>query len=1047
MYVFIIFRRMTGCWRFRLVGRILSRHLLKALFLTNLAVLPNILIAATPVPIAQMYHQAWTTRDGAPNNIEDFVQGPDGFLWITTDGGLYRFDGVSFERYVSSDGSALRSDDLNRIVATPDGSVWVTYMFAGLSRIKDGKITTFTEKDGLRPQQITDIMQRPDGSIWIGGTFGIQALKGLRWTDTNIGWTGSANTIRSLSMDHEGNLWIARAHDMEVLPKDANSLSPIDISVMPDMFCKSGSNAGVWCLNPGATIPVVHLQWVNGHVKQTAVANVNQPRSILDSGDGTLWIGTEHGIQRYSVAPASLNGRPLDKFTHRDGLTDEVAFDLARDREGDIWVATVNGLDKFRPIPFTAVNLSGAVAVQLPHGNPGARDIIATDHLIDVSADNPVSISAKFAGNWARSLFRSKDGTLWIGTTGHLSCFANGKLSVHSLPSDLNGPPGPVLAITEDVNHGIWISLGSGQGVFRFDGEHWIRRGAYPSFPDEIANFAERDHTGAVWFGFRNDRLVRVSSRQLHEYGISNGLDLGDLKAFAEQDANVWIAGDKGVAVLKDDTAYPLLLAGQTPLRGVTGLAFAPDGALWINQISGVIRIAKSDLALDVLTSGRAINYRLFDYRDGLQGIPHSLLGLGSAWMAPGGKLYVANRTFLQWVDPLHLPHNDILPQAWIMDMRADARDYRSPVGTLTLKPRSESVQINYTATSLLIPSRVRFRYQLEGYDRQWIDAGTRRQAFYAKLPPGSYTFRVMASNDSGVWSKSVASVSFTEPPTFVQTVWFHVLWLTAIASILILAYVLRVRQITTQLRKGMYERLAERERIARDLHDTLFQGIQGLLLRIHTLNSGLPEADSTRQRLEATLQQSDQVMREARELVLDLRVTASTPNDLPALLTDYGKTMQEDHVCAFEVVVNGAVRALHQVVYEEVSRIGKEALGNAFRHSEARSIEVELSYEPSELRMRIRDNGVGIDPNILEQGRRDGHWGLPGMRERAQKIGAHLEIWSRAGAGTEIELRVAARIAFAPGPESTTKAGRLHKWWLRMKGKAGEGSDGGILP
>src|SRR5215831_6684715 len=229
-------------------------------------------------------------------------------------------------------------------------------------------------------------------------------------------------------------------------------------------------------------------------------------------------------------------------------------------------------------------------------------------------------------------------------------------------------------------------------------------------------------------------------------------------------------------------------------------------------------------------------------------------------------------------------------------------------------------------------------------------------------------------------------------------------------------------------------ERVRERTRIAQDLHDTFFQGIQGLLLRFHTATSQLHKDEPVRRIFEETLRQSDRVMLEGRELVLDLRATASEQNDLPAAFADLGQGMRKGRSCEFMVVVNGAVRPLDPVVFEELFKIGKEALTNAFRHSSADSIEAELNYQRNEFRIRIRDDGAGINSIILEQGHREGHFGLPGMRERATKVGAHLEVWSRTGAGTEVELRIPAGVAYVSDPNGSWLSKFQRLWYAKKR-------------
>src|SRR5499425_2394626 len=314
----------------------------------------------------------------------------------------------------------------------------------------------------------------------------------------------------------------------------------------------------------------------------------------------------------------------------------------------------------------------------------------------------------------------------------------------------------------------------------------------------------------------------------------------------------------------------------------------------------------------------------------------------------------------------------------------------------------------------------------MEGRGGEWRGSQGRRPASYTTLRPGHYRFLVMACNNDGIWNEAGATWNFEILPTFYQTSWFLAICALGALIGLYVLYLLRLKQVARQIRGRMEVQHAERERIARDLHDTFFQGIQGLLLRFNTATSLLRKDEPARRIFEETLKQSDQVMLEGRELVLDLRVTVSEPTDLPTAFADFGEGMRKGGSCDFKVVVNGTIRALHPVVFEELFKIGKEALGNAFRHSGAHSVEAELNYERSELRIRIRDDGAGIESAILRQGHREGHFGLPGMRERAQKIGAHLDVWSRAGAGTEVELRIAACVAYVSAPN--------HSWLWNLR-------------
>jgi signal transduction histidine kinase len=315
---------------------------------------------------------------------------------------------------------------------------------------------------------------------------------------------------------------------------------------------------------------------------------------------------------------------------------------------------------------------------------------------------------------------------------------------------------------------------------------------------------------------------------------------------------------------------------------------------------------------------------------------------------------------------------------------------------------------------SLARPERVRFRYRLEGFEPQWVEAGTRRQAFFTNLDPGSYRFRVIAANEHGVWNESGAALDILIPPKFVQTRIFVILCALTAVIVLWFAYLMRVRHITARERSRLGERIDERERIARELHDTLLQGIHGLILKFQAATDQIPTDLPARGAMEAALDRADQVLIEGRDRVKDLRSASELADDLPRAIAKAGEQLLQDQTIHFGVIVEGTARPLHPIVNEETLRIACEALANASQHAKASRIEVEVIYERRELRLRFRDDGIGIDNEILSAGGRDGHWGLAGMRERAKKIRGQLEIWSRAGAGTEIELHVPGAMAYA---------------------------------
>jgi signal transduction histidine kinase len=360
-----------------------------------------------------------------------------------------------------------------------------------------------------------------------------------------------------------------------------------------------------------------------------------------------------------------------------------------------------------------------------------------------------------------------------------------------------------------------------------------------------------------------------------------------------------------------------------------------------------------------------------------------------------------------------------------ISSIVSSGKTYR-PSGVVTLPSHTERIEIDYTALSFTIPERVLFRYKLEGIDSTWQDAGTRRQAYYTRLPPGQYRFRVLACNNDGIWNMAGDQVSIVITPAFYQTIWFRIA-MTCIGCLAIwIVFRMRLRAATTLVESRLNDRLLERERIARDLHDTFFQGIQGLLLMINTAVNRLREEEPTRLVLKDALRRSDQVMAEGRQLVLDLRAESNAGAPLSDALALAGSEFKEVYAVPFSISVVGIPQELHPIVYEEMYRLAREAIWNSFQHANASSIEVQIVYEKNMFRLVVRDDGVGLDANVLSDGKRRHHWGLPGMRERAKKIGAVFTLRSSQNAGTEIEIKISAAVAYRGRPT------RLWYGWAR---------------
>ena len=391
--------------------------------------------------------------------------------------------------------------------------------------------------------------------------------------------------------------------------------------------------------------------------------------------------------------------------------------------------------------------------------------------------------------------------------------------------------------------------------------------------------------------------------------------------------------------------------------------------------------------------------------------------------------MWFANGIVVQMVDPSRLTQKALPAVTYIQSLIVDRKEFAA-TDNLKLPPKPRDLQIDYTSPTFLVPQRVKFRYRLDRYDRDWHDAGTRRQAFYTDLPPGKYSFRVIASNSDGVWNETAAKLDFSVAPTYYQTNWFRTLCGALFLALLWAAYQLRVRHLHKQFDMTLEARVGERTRIARDLHDTLLQSFQGLLPRIQAAIYKLPESPvDARKTLEAAVDQASQAITEGRDAVQGLRMSTVEKNDLGVAIRAIGEELASAETNQsppkFEVVVEGTPRNLHPILRDEVYRISAEALRNAFRHAQAHQIEVELRYDERDFTVRIRDNGRGVNSEVLRGDGREGHYGLHGMRERAKLVGGELAIWSEVDSGTEVELSIPASRAYTKSPR---------RFWLFQK-------------
>ena len=573
--------------------------------------------------------------------------------------------------------------------------------------------------------------------------------------------------------------------------------------------------------------------------------------------------------------------------------------------------------------------------------------------------------------------------------------------------------PGSIVALHRSRDGAIWAgTLGAGASVSLADGAGFRTYTTAHGLASNIVSSIAETGDGTVWFATPQG-LSAFAGGRWRTYGVAEGLPSGAINCLlgAGAGASLWVGTAAGLVQIVEGR----VVANRLPpvLREqIFGLAEDNRGSLWVATSNRLLQVPLDRLRRGQLGEG---DIREFEKADGLLSA-ESTRRERSLIEGPDGRIWISTMRGLAVVDPARLPPRmPALAGIRAISVDGEPLDLFGAV-PLRVPANPERIAFGLVGVSLSFPQQVRLRYRLDGSDRDWSAPTTAPEAIYTHLPPGPYTFRVMSSTGDGRWRESDAPVAFVVEPAFWQTSWFRLVVVATCGGLVFAAYQLRTRQLTRQLNVRFEERLAERTRIAQELHDTLLQGVLSASMQLHSAVDDLPADTPNRQELERVLHLMSRVSDEGRVAVRGLRTESG--DDLEQAFCLVQQEYASRNSADFEVTVEGRVRTIHPLIRDEVYRIGREALVNAFRHARAKRIEVELEYSPRHLRMLIRDDGCGVDPNILHAGR-DGHWGLPGMRERAHRIGGQLTLSSRAASGTEVELLLPASVAFAPSRET----------------------------
>lgn len=940
--------------------------------------------------LTQYAHRIWGQEEGLfQPTIYSILQSRDGFLWLGTQDSLIRFDGLHFREF--NDGaSALHQTLIHALAEDREGNLWVGSLGAGVAKIApNGAVTTFTTKQGLPSDSVFCIATDAQGAVWICTTEGLARFANGRFRNFTTADGLASNGVRATCEAGDGTRWIAGLDSGLSRSTGSRFSAYSDASISPRTTITAldcASDGSVWA---GTASGLLRIRDGSSRLFTSRDGLPDNAVSALaEDADRNVWVGTNDGISRYRNGEFSL-------YRTRDGLSHSLVLSLYFDREGSLWAGTKDGLDQFtdgKLTPYTiedgmASNEAGPV-IEDASGHLWIGTLGAGLNSFDGHQFRRLTTADGLLSNNILSLELDKQGDLWVGTSKGLNRLRNG--TILGSYTQRNGLAGSeVQALFVDSQGTLWA--GTNNGLSRFDGRKFVRdeiaaasndkqivalaggrtmrlfvstdppdlyytpagkpSGHYPLDVLHPVDCYYLDHLRhAAWMGTLGSGLLRWENGKLTHVRIKDGLYDNRIYSILRDDkANFWMASSKGIFRVSEKELEDF---ADGKLRAVTSIPFS----------TGQLR---------------------FECRSGVQ---------PAAWRTHDGRLWFSTTSGLVVIDPNRLVTDNVAPPVAITAVlinggRADTQR------ALQLKPFEKNLEIRYAGLSFVSPEKVAFRYMLEGFDRSWTDAGSRREAFFTNLPPGNFRFKVMARNADGIWSRDAAALDFAIEPRLYQRAWFFPVVALALAFLVFAAYRMRIRR----LKLSFDLVLAERTRIARELHDTLLQGLAGVTMQLQALWTRMPSSKD-KQFLRDIIQDAGRCSTEARESLWDLRTAQPTPYEFSEKLAAIAKQAVEDKPISLVLRLQPVSLSSMPDTEFQLLRIAQEAISNALVHAAAQSVEILLQTQKGMLRLSIEDDGIGFDADAAGPA---GHYGLIGMRERAEEIGAKLTIVSDPRSGT----------------------------------------------
>lgn len=953
-------------------------------------------------------HESWTEKDGLPGSyIGALAQDAHGYLWLIANGELVRFDGVRFVKW--NDAEMRRNQPAIRptsLYASADGDLWIGLFDQGMARLRDGVITLFDrDTAGHLLDLVRTIRADPFGTVWAGGQAGLARFTDGAWHHVTEAEGLPSAPVYGVHADSRGTVWVGSALGVYQRPRNSERFAlalpsirargfaedptgevwitgldhPLraqrdpSAEILPDTLLQSAS--GGWALL-GDTRQNIWVATLGDGVWRVAGFGQGTPkverfdgrlsssvvRSLLEDREGNIWVGTDNGLNRLTVSAV-----PSQPSRLRAVAPPVVA--MTTDRKGDIWIGTQNGL--FR------VNAAG--------GNAAG---VQSESIERFDRRHGLSGTAIYA------LHAAPDGALWISgdLMGLVRRGTDGTFTTMPMPPK---PTLRVTALTSDRAGALYL-CDTDWGVMRWqDGTLTDVLGDVPS---KSAFSALTDRDGRVWFGLTSRVLVLNPDGSRLWLGSEQGLGEGRVTTlFQDSHGVVWAGSDAGLSRYHDGRFTSLTVRHHDRPQYITAVLEDLDANLWIGTMSGVARLTPGELDAALAQPAKPLALTVFDIADGLNGAP-IWLGFPTATRGRDGALWFVTSNGLATFQPREMTKTRLPPPVLVESVTGD--DRRAPAtGTVSFPSSVHRVQVDYTALSFTVPEKLEFRYMLEGFDADWVVAGTRRQAFYTNLPPRRYRFRVLAGND-GAWNEVGAARELVITPAVYQTAWFRV---AAVLGLALVGFAF-VRLQLRREREKFDLVLAERARMGREIHDTLLQSLVGVSLQFEAVRSRMRDLPAAlRNEVDLLRKRVDHSITEARQSILDLRSGFDGARDLADAIRRSVRRQTQGTRVKGQFEMKGPPHPCGTRVDQQLLRIAQEAVANAIRHAQATVIRVELTYADESVTLRVTDNGQGFDmarPAFTPED----HWGLANMQERADQIGADFRVVSAPGQGTEIE-------------------------------------------